>query len=150
MQLYDRIKNYTIPKLVQHKKIVKYLVSGVLSLCADYGTFMLLYYIFSVSLRISVPAGLITGLIVSFLLNKLWAFEATKQQDHHKLGVQMFLYGALVAWNTIFTYYFVKIALIYGIPASVSKLCAVAMTVCWNYILYKKLIFKQAKSGSDI
>jgi len=148
MQFYDRVKSKSILYLSQHRKIIKYLVSGAASLAADYGTFLLLYYIAGVDLSISVPAGLVTGLVVSFVLNKFWAFEATKQPSQHKLVIQMIMYGILVAFNTAFTYYFVKILLSYEIPASVSKLLAVVITVCWNYVLYKRIIFREARSPS--
>jgi len=144
MQSYERVKNYFKKFLVQYKKIIKYLISGVVSVGADYGTFMLLYYVVGVSLRISVPTGLITGLIVSFALNKFWAFESSKQKGYYSIHVQVVMYIILVIFNTLFTYYFVKIALVHGMPASISKLLAVAATVCWNYMLYKKLIFKSA------
>ena len=124
--------------------MIKYLVSGIASLAADYGTFLFLYYVTGLGLGISVPAGLATGLVASFLLNKFWAFEATKRPSQHKLILQMIMYGVLVAFNTAFTYYFVKILLSYGTPASVSKLLAVVITVCWNYIIYKRVIFKEA------
>lgn len=146
MQSYEQVKSKAVKLISVHRKIIKYLVSGVTSLAADYGTFLLLYYILNISLRISVPTGLVTGLVVSFVLNKFWAFEAAKQLGQHKLALQMVMYGILVALNTAFTYYFVKVSLTYSVPASVSKLVAVAATVCWNYVLYKKVIFRESKA----
>lgn len=131
-----KLKNYMTPS------IIKYLVVGVGSLIADYSIFLVLYYVLNTGTAVAAPVGLIVGLVVNFVANKIWSFsnQEIKKKD---LVRQAVYYGVLVGCNSLFTYVLIEVfKRNYGIEPRFSKLIASACTILWNYIIYKKIIFK--------
>lgn len=120
---------------------VRYLIAGGISVAADYGTLLLFYYGFDLDLGVATTIGFLVGLVVSFLLNKLWAFQAAggaKQTTEQAIKV-----AVLVVFNLAVT----NIAIVYlnkiSIGPEISKILTTLMITLWNYILYKKHIFKR-------
>jgi putative flippase GtrA len=74
----------------------------------------------------------------NFLLNRFWSFKS-------KVNIfkQLRQYSALFIFNLI-----VASALLYflsdkiGIMPKISKVLVMGMLVCWNFVLYKKVIYK--------
>lgn len=118
----------------------KYIISGVSSLAADYVTFLLLLYVFNLSLKVSVLVGLIVGLILNFVMNKAWSFKP-KDGTSQRTQIQLALYLLLFTLNYIFTYCLVYMAENNGIPAYISKILSTACITSWNYFIYKRAIF---------
>ncbi len=131
-------------------KFLRYLVTGVTSLIADYALFTTSYYIFDLSLKISVPLGLIGGLIVNFWMNRYWTFKVTKHTSRHNIGMQFVLYGVLFGFNAVFTYYLIRILLHYDIAAIYGKAVSTVCITLWNYLIYKVAIFKENLEASVI
>lgn len=119
-------------------QLVRYFIVGVSAVVSDYVTFMVLYYMFSVPLGIAVTVGLFIGLSVSFIANKLWTFEAEKGSVATLR--QLIYYMLLFGFNTLFTYYFIKL-LQSEIPEAVAKPISVMIITVWNYLIYKRIIF---------
>lgn len=131
----------------KYKKIIspsfaKYVISGITSLGADYGSFLLLFYVFSVSLQVSVLVGLGLGFILNFSMNKFWAFKS-KKPVRHKPFVQLTLYSILFAFNYVFTYYLIYFLESNGIPPIIGKVISTGCITAWNYYIYKLAIFKE-------
>lgn len=81
-----------------------------------------------------------TGLIVSFLLQKLVTFGDTRM--HHKVLIpQVIAFSLLVLWNFGFTILVTKL-LVHYVPAVVTRTIALGITTIWNFYLYKTRIFK--------
>lgn len=75
---------------------------------------------------------------VNFLLNRFWSFKS-------KVNIfkQLRQYSALFIFNLIVTsalLYFLSDKI--GIMPKISKVLVMGMVVCWNFILYKKVIYK--------
>lgn len=74
----------------------------------------------------------------NFLLNRLWSF-----QSKEKLSRQLMVYGPLFLFNlgasNLMMYYAVKVI---GIHFLIAKVIAIGVIVTWNFIIYKKVIFK--------
>lgn len=122
--------------------VVKYLCVGIISITVDYGLLLLFYRVLGVPLEIATATAFILGLIVNFMLNRLWSFNA--KPGRRNAIRQMVLYGILVFLNTIFTVFVVGYASSYwNIPPEISKPVCVLLTTVWNYVLYKKVIFKE-------
>lgn len=122
--------------------LLRYTIVGFVSLTADYIVFMLLYRLFGINTAIAVPAGLTVGLVVNFMLNKLWSFG---NRDHliKQYIKQVIYYIVLVIINSVFTYFFIELLRINNLlDPEFSKLFATAITTLWNYVLYKKIIFR--------
>lgn len=80
------------------------------------------------------------GTVVSFFLQKLVAFE-DKRMQRRVVGVQFAAVCLLVVWNFTFTVLLAK-AFENLLPVMVTRTLALAMTVTWNFYLYKTRIFK--------
>lgn len=127
------------------KTAIRYLSVGVGSLVVDYLVFLMLYYVFNTGSAIAVPSGLIVGLVVNFILNKLWSFGDKDITDNIILK-QAFFYIVLVLINSLFTYFLVELfRKNLNIEPKVTKLIASACTILWNYLIYQKIIFKNPK-----
>lgn len=80
------------------------------------------------------------GLFASFGLQKLVTFQDKRM--HHKVIFKQFgLFCLLVLFNFGFTLLMVKLLKPF-MPAVLIRTLAIAMTTCWNFLLYKKGIFK--------
>lgn len=122
--------------------VIKYVCVGLVSVIVDYGTLILLYRLFTVPLGTATAAAFIIGLIINFILNRLWAFEA--KTDRRSTVRQAVLYGILVLINTGFTVLVIEYASnSLHIPPELSKPFCVIATTTWNYLLYKRVIFKE-------
>jgi putative flippase GtrA len=128
-----------LTKLLQ-KPVVRYVVVGVSSLAVDYSILLVLFHIFGVNVAIASIIAMVCGLVVNFMLNKLWSFKA---EGGAKQSVkQAVLYGTLVVINLAFTSWFASYMLTFHIGPEISKLVSTATITLWNYALYKVLIFK--------
>lgn len=88
----------------------------------------------------AVAAGFWVGLVVSFVLQKFIAF-GDKRTHRRILLPQIIAVTMLVLFNFGFTLLVTKL-LTPALPAVVSRTLALAITVTWNFYLYKTRIFK--------
>jgi putative flippase GtrA len=80
------------------------------------------------------------GLVTSFGLQKLITFK--DRRLHHKVVLkQAFLFSLLVLFNFGFTIGLTKLLESY-MPAALIRTLAIGISTCWNFVLYKKGIFK--------
>lgn len=94
--------------------------------------------------ELAVALSFTLGLMMSFVLQKLFTFGDKRM--HHKIVItQIVAVGLLIVWNLIFTLLVTKL-LTPPVPATVARTIALAITVIWNYYLYKTRIFKQHPS----
>jgi len=117
---------------------LKYAISGLTALAADYLAFLGLYYIVGSSIVVATVISQTTGLFVSYAMNRFWVFGKIQK----KPALMQFLkLSALFLCNTAFSYLIIGGLTRYGIAAYAAKLFTIFCIVSWNYFLYKKLIF---------
>lgn len=126
----------------RNSSLFKYIVVGVGSLAVDYVALLFLYRIINVDLALATFVSFLMGLTVNFVLNKFWAFQA--KNDKMNNIFQTATYLLLVAFNSLFTVIAVVRLEAIDIPPEISKPLSVVMITLWNYVLYKKVIFKKA------
>jgi putative flippase GtrA len=92
----------------------------------------------------AVAISFTLGLIISFLLQKLFSFGDKRM--HHKILIpQVVAVAVLVIWN--FTFTIVITRLFESIlPPTITRTIALAITTIWNYYLYKTRIFKHPET----
>lgn len=130
-------------------QVMRYGTSGVIAALSDYGVFVLLNLV-GVPLFFATAASLIMGLIVGFIFNKEWAFKAQPNVPERNLMWQFLLYAALVAFNTIFAYWFISTTRqTLGISMYLAKILSMLIIVLWNFLIYKKIIFGARRSLID-
>lgn len=143
-------------KLAPHKDKFMYLGVGILAFIVDAGMFTVVRKL-GASIGIANIMGMVSGMITSFSLNWQVVFKNKKyrRQFHHMIGIFL----ALNIFNWWFSTNFIKfvapiitslaestISLSLGSSASefLAKIGSIAVIICWNFILYKKVIFKEA------
>jgi len=132
-------------KLLKDKKIFKYLAVGFTAFFVDYFLFLLLNQATTMPVFSSNAAALITGFLVSFFGNRLLVFGADKASAmRHTLHKQLLLYVALLIVNTGLSYLVISGLENIGVSVVVGKAISMVFIVGWNYVLYKKVIFRQA------
>lgn len=88
------------------------------------------------------------GLVVSFLLQKLFTFQ--DKRTHHKVILPQIIASIfLVAFNFSFTL-FITHLLISFIPVAICRTLALGVTTIWNYYLYKTHIFKSPEQIQNV
>lgn len=126
--------------LERNRSIVRYLIAGGLTFGVDYGSLVACYYLFDLSLWLATSVGYIAGLCVSFSLNRRWVYGDKGRE--RKAGYQLVEYTILLVFNYFFTVFAVHILNTFNIPPSVSKICVTVLIVCWNYVIYSRVIFR--------
>lgn len=119
-------------------QFVKYAITGSIAFCVEYTAFYLLYSVLGLWYIWSNSIAMTIAFSVSFTLNRLWSFKSKGNALK-----QFIMYGTLFAINlcvsNITMYLFTDIL---GMRPLLSKLIAIGIILCWNFILNKKIIFK--------
>ena len=118
-------------------QLKKYMITGGLAFISEYIAFHLLLPEASKFMANSV--GMLIGFWISFLLNRYWSF-ASKD----KIYIQLLRYSVVFLINLI-----ISNLLMYvfsdriGMHPSVSKLIIMCLIVGWNFLIFKKIIYKR-------
>ena len=122
-------------------RLSHYLLVGGFSALVDIGLVYVLFQLVHTPLLVAASVGFLIGLLVNFMLNKLWSFR-TKAVGFKKTQREIALYGLLVGFNLSFTYMALSYLLAIEVNIIVAKFITILLTTTWNFILYKKVIFK--------
>ena len=130
-----------LKKIIESKNNIiqfsKYIIIGGTSAICE----LLLFTIFDmleISIVISNISSVIIATIINYLLNKFWAFKSQKASIK-----SLVLYIALFIFNITFSSQFIVFVSNAGVNGIVAKLISMILITCWNFVLYKKVIFKE-------
>ncbi len=116
----------------------RYIFVGVLSFITETSLLYLLTDHFKLWYLYSNSIAYIVVFWLNFLLNRFWAF-----QSKDNLQRQMLMYLCLFVFNLIASsgimYLLTSVFKFYYL---VSKVFAVGLVVSWNFVIYKKVIYK--------
>jgi putative flippase GtrA len=134
-----------LKKLLKEKTIIRYIVIGGTSYVIELTVLLILAKLLHLNPVLSVGISFWVGLIMSFFLQKFFAFNNKTLKAKHLLW-QSVMYGALVLVNYLFTLWFV------GLFNSVmgligSRTIALIITTFWNYFVYKYVLFPTTSSS---
>jgi putative flippase GtrA len=116
----------------------KYLIIGFMSFLLEYMLFLLLLQLAKLNYIISNITVYTVIFWFNFLMNRYWSF---KSKDN--IGRQLKLYGLLFAFNLLVTTGMIYILSdIAGIIPQISKIIVMGAVVSWNFIIYKKVIYR--------
>ncbi|KZB83896.1 GtrA family protein [Amycolatopsis regifaucium] len=82
------------------------------------------------------------GMLLSFTLNRNFTFRA-KDGDIRRQAILFFAVTAFGLWVVHAAVIFAVTKLFPGINVFIPKLGAIAVGMVWNYVLYKKVVFRQ-------
>lgn len=128
-------------KAASERTLVRYVVIGGTSYALELGLLLAMMYMLGISRTIATGIAYWIGLFVTFMLQKLIAFR-DYSKEKKQLGKQGVIYGMLVAFNYIFT--IIVVGAFSEHLVIVSRTVALVITTGWNYIIYKKFIFKNS------
>ena len=114
----------------------RYLLVGGSSAAIDFGLFQVLYLVFGVSPVISNLVSVGVSTVFNFLVNRSFTFKSTSNPAR-----SLALYLILLALNTTFTTFANAWLIGAGLHSFAAKLLTMALVTCWNFILYRKVIF---------
>jgi len=121
---------------------MKYLVSGCSAALVEYVVFLVLNYLSAIVL-ISNSVSFISGLTISFILNKIWVFS-----NKEKSKFQLIAYLALALINLMISNVLIWLLVEdLNIPSIISKLLAMGIIAIWNYGFFSKFIFNCKKQN---
>ena len=116
---------------------IKYLVVGGSSAVIELVLFQLLSAVFAIPLAAANVTAVVVSTVFNFLVNRNVTFKSTSNPLR-----SLVLYLLLFALNTTFSTVVISLLAAQGVYPLVAKVCTMACIVLWNFVLYKKVIFK--------
>ena len=116
---------------------IKYLMVGGSSAAIELVLFQLLSAVFAIPLAAANVTAVVVSTVFNFLVNRNVTFKSTSNPLR-----SLVLYLLLFALNTTFSTAVISLLAAQGIYPLVAKVCTMACIVLWNFVLYKKVIFK--------
>ena len=127
-------------RILGKSSLVRYVVAGSLSYIIELSFLLVLHMFFSFSVGFATAVAFWVGLAVSFVLQKLFAFQ-DYQKTIKATTKQIGIFLVLILFNYLFTLGFVMLS-----PSRLiifSRTLALTITTVWNYVFYKKIIFRK-------
>lgn len=119
-------------------QLVRYLITGLASFSMEYILFIVLYKVIGLWYIISHISVYFIVFWFNFLVNRFWSFKSKND-----IRVQLFRYGLLFVFNLFAaTAIMFILSEVLNISPLISKVLVMGMIVLWNFILYRKIIFR--------
>jgi len=128
------------------KQSGRYLIVGFSSAAIEIGLYALLHEFFGLEVDLSFfgihfevinVTALVTATVYNFILNRTWTFNPTRS-----LARSIILFLILFAFNSVFSSTVIFLLAGVGIPYVLAKIFTIACIVCWNFFLYRFVVFK--------
>ncbi len=123
--------------MVRSRSFKRYLFVGFSTVAIDYTLLVVFRMVFSSGLVYSVTIAYWMSIAYNFLLNRHWSFGA----GGGMVPRQVVLYSLLLIFNYLVTIGVVWGLGVFGASEYISKVFALALTISWTYVFYKKIIF---------
>ena len=115
---------------------LSYVLVGGTSALLELGVSQLCYAFFHLDHTIANPIAAVVAMIYNFTLNRNLTFKSSSNPARSAV-----LYLLLWAFNLFVTTTVIGFLLNAGVHSAVAKLLTQAMVVCWNFFLFRKVIF---------
>mgnify|MGYP000882263762 FL=1 len=119
-------------------QFIRYLISGFTAFGTEYMLFALLYSQAKTGYRLSNFFAMSAGFAISFTMNRKWSFKSREN-----LFKQLLMFAALFAVNLFISNNVINIlSSSIGLSPLLSKLIVMGAIVIWNFIIYRKIIYR--------
>lgn len=118
------------------RQVIIYLLVGGGTALFELLLFQCLYAFFGIPSGIANVIAVLAATATNFLLNGTVTFRQSSN-----LLRSIVLYTALFCFNTTFSTITIILCEGLGGPVLIAKLCTMVCIVCWNFVLYKKVVF---------
>lgn len=129
---------------IDNSHLVKFLIVGGVSFAIDLGLLVILHEAFGVGLWIATPVAFLVSLTFNYVLQRMFTFKVTTR-SHSSL----IRYAILVAFNTLATDFIVNTFADLELTYAAGKIVATALTMAWNFFLYKYWIFPSERISEE-
>lgn len=129
----------TLATSAARRPLVRYILVGGTAYVIELSCLLLIFRATG-SRTLAAAIAFLVGFFVAFFLQKLVAFQEYSREVR-AIARQGLLFVLLSIWNYVFTVLFVT--LFPDKHLVVSRTVALLMMASWNYIIYKKVIFKK-------
>lgn len=130
-----------IKKLTDSKsarQFVRYLITGGTAFVAEYAMYQVLYRFLGVDYAVSSVIVYSALFVITFVATRRWTFESRGNAKR-----QLLLYFLLFAFNVFVGNYLMMRAFVgMGMSKDIAPFFKTAIITCWNFILYKFVIYK--------
>lgn len=129
-------------KSVEERPLRQTLRQGVAYLAVGGGTALLELGLFQLLLMCGAPvvvanvAATVIATATNFLLNRGVTFKSTANPARSAL-----LYIGLFVFNTAVSSAAITFAVGLGVMPALAKVCMQVLVTCWNFVLYRKVVF---------
>lgn len=145
-ELLERLKTLKISVIFYEQtdnffvQLFRYVFVGGIAFIADWGMMVFLHEIVHTNVYIATAIAFIFGLIVNFILSKIFVF----QEASEKTGTvgEFIVYGIIGATGLLFTEAIMWLLLKIGIIYMIAKVVAAAIVLIWNFVARKILLYK--------
>jgi len=135
--ILDTINN---PFSVFKHSFIRYLLIGTITFVLDFGLFNLLSITFRTKPIIANLTSTFISILFNFTASNFWTFKLGKKQQLKKLS----RYAVLAIFNYFLgngaMYLFIEYT---SLNHNLAKAIITMTVMCWNFILYKKWVFKE-------
>lgn len=115
----------------------KYLFAGGSAAIVELGVFWLLSSL-NWSIALSNVSAVSLSTVYNYIFNRNVTFKSTSNSLRSGL-----LYLLLLLFNTLFSTWFISfLNSTFSLPSVFAKIVAMCCTVSWNFVLYRKVIFR--------
>ena len=125
----------------------RYAAVGILAFAVDYTLLLFTYYVMAAPLVVATTVGFLVGFVISFCGNKRWAFGGEQRKQTTRQATESLV---LLVFNYLFTVGAVAFLNQHGLPPAIGKLLVIAMIMCWNYTLYRWVIFAKKSEAERL
>lgn len=121
------------------KQLFRYLITGFSAFGIEYALYVLLLK--GLGWHYVTSSVIVYALVFwfSFIVNRAWSFKSTGDMKRQVIQYGLLFFFNLLVANVFLMRFFIDII---GISALVSPFLKMACVVCWNFLIYKYIIYK--------
>jgi len=119
------------------KQGLRYVIVGFSSFALEFLLFVVLHELIAINVVVSNVIAITGASIYNFIMSRSWTFKSTSS-----LLRSITLYILLFIWNQIFSSWTILFLIGMDFSAMIAKIITMAIIVCWNFVLYRKVVFK--------
>ncbi len=125
------------------KQFVRFIIVGSLATSLSYSVFLIALRVFDINYLIAACLGFVFGVLLGFLLNKNWTFDA-KNEKSKKTA---FSYFAVYIFSLIISLLFLKVMVdSVGLSPELSNFLGIGVSTFTNFSGTKFFVFKKKTS----
>jgi len=129
------------------REVIVYIIFGVLTTIAGFGLYALFLHI-GFNVAVSNTLSTFLAILFAYVTNKIWVFNARDYRIRTLTGEFFKFLSSRFVTYVIDTVLLVLLADVFGVNPLIAKAMTSVIVVILNYLISKKLVFKNTKINS--